>query len=63
MPETGVQERGRPSREHMQALGRAGAKAKKVAAVEWRIRELVESAPELTDAQRQRLSALLKGAA
>ena len=41
-------------------LGRTGARAKKVAAVEWRIRELIEFAPPLTDAQRDRLAALLR---
>jgi hypothetical protein len=61
MPETGTQERERPSREHMQAIGRAGARAKKVAAVERRIKELVDSAPPLDEATRDRLALLLRG--
>lgn len=48
-------------REHMQEIGRAGARAKKVAAVERRIRELVDAAPPLTDSQRSRLVLLLSG--
>ncbi len=52
-----------PSRERMQELGRAGARTKKIAAVERRIRELVDSAPPLTDEQRDRLALLLRGSA
>jgi hypothetical protein len=51
--------------EHMRALGQAGARARKVAAVERRIRELVDSAAPapLTDEQRDRLALLLRGTA
>ena len=48
------------SRERMQELGRAGARAKKVAAVERRIRALVDLAPPITDEQRASLAALLR---
>lgn len=48
------------SREHMQELGRAGARAKKVAAIERRIRALVDLAPPITDEQRASLAALLR---
>ncbi len=41
-------------------LGRQGGQARRVAAVERRIRELVDSAPPLTDAQRDRLALLLR---
>ncbi len=47
----------------MKALGQLGARARKVAAVEKRIRELVDSAPPLTDEQRDRLALLLRGSA
>ncbi len=40
-------------------LGRAGGRAKKIAAVERRIRELVDAAPPLSNEQRSRLVALL----
>jgi hypothetical protein len=50
-----------PSR--MREIGLVGARAKKVAAVERRIRELVESAPPLSDEQRDRLALLLRGGA
>ncbi len=49
--------------EHMRALGQAGARARKVAAVERRIRELVDNVPPLTDEQRDRLALLLRGSA
>ncbi len=52
--------RGTPSRERMQELGRAGGRAKKIAAVERRIRELVDAAPPISDAQRDRLAVLLR---
>ena len=46
----------------MREIGLVGARAKKVAAVERRIRELVEeSPPGLTQAQRDRLTLLLRG--
>ncbi len=45
----------------MREIGLVGARAKKVAAVERRIRELVESAPPLTEEQRDRLTLLLRG--
>ncbi len=44
----------------MKALGHLGGRARKVAAVERRIRELVDAAPPLSEAQRQRLAALLR---
>ncbi len=49
------------SSEQASALGKRGAQSKKVAAVERRIRELIESAPPLTDQQRSRLAVLLNG--
>lgn len=45
------------------ALGKRGAQARKIAAVERRIRELVDAAPPLTDEQRDRLAVLLRGSA
>lgn len=42
-------------------MGRAGGRAKKIEAVERRIKELVDSAPPLTDEQRDRLALLLRG--
>ncbi len=50
-------------REHFRSLQRRSAKARSVASVERRIRELVESAPPLTDEQRDRLALLLRGGA
>ncbi len=47
--------------ERAREIGLAGARAKKVAAVERRIRELVDAAPPLSDAQRDRLTLLLRG--
>ncbi len=47
-------------REHFQELQRRSAKARSVAAVERRIRELVAAAPPLTDEQRSRLTSLLR---
>jgi len=44
----------------MREIGLVGARARKVAAVERRIRELVEAAPPLSDAQRDRLALLLR---
>ncbi len=40
-------------------LGRQGGQARRVAAVERRIRELVDSAPPLSESQKARLVALL----
>jgi hypothetical protein len=58
MPETD------PARsQHMREIGLAGARARQVAAVERRIRALVEAAPPLTDEQRDRLALLLRGSA
>ncbi len=48
---------------HYRELQRRSAKARSVAAVERRIRELVESAPPLTDEQKARLTLLLRGTA
>lgn len=44
-------------------LGKRGAQSKRVAAVERRIRELVDAVPPLTDAQRDRLVVLLRSGA
>ena len=44
----------------MSELGKLGARERRVKAVERRIRELVDSAPPLTDDQRRRLSLLLQ---
>ncbi len=41
-------------------MGRAGGRAKKIAAVEKRIKELIDSAEPLTDEQRDRLALLLR---
>ena len=46
--------------DRMREIGLVGARARKVAAVERRIRELVEAAPPLSDAQRDRLALLLR---
>ncbi len=46
--------------EHFRELQRRAAKARSVHAVERRIRELVDSAPPLTEAQRARLTVLLR---
>ncbi len=43
----------------MRELGRSGGRARKVAAVERRIRELVDAAPPITEEQRSRLATLL----
>jgi hypothetical protein len=48
---------------HFSELGRKGAQSRRVAAVERRIKELVDSAPPLTDEQRDRLALLLRGSA
>ncbi len=48
---------------HFRDLQRRSAKARSVAAVERRIRELVDAAPPLTDEQRDRLALLLRGGA
>ena len=45
------------------ALGKRGAQSKKIAAIERRIKELVDSAPPLTEAQRDRLALLLRPSA
>jgi hypothetical protein len=50
-------------REHFRDLQRRSAKARSVAAVERRIRELVDSAPPLSDEQRARLANLLRASA
>ncbi len=47
----------------MKALGRLGGRERKIAAVERRIRELVDSDLRLTDEQRDRLALLLRGTA
>lgn len=47
--------------ERAREIGRAGGQAKKVAAVERRIRELVESAPPISPEVRDRLAVLLRG--
>lgn len=44
-------------------IGRAGARTKKVAAIERRIRELVDAPTPLTAEQRDRLALLLRGPA
>lgn len=50
-------------REHFRNLQRRSAKARSVAAVERRIRELVDAAPPLSAEQRDRLVSLLRGGA
>lgn len=47
------------SSERMSELGKRGAQTKKIEAIERRVRELVDSAPPLTEDQRRRLAALL----
>jgi hypothetical protein len=47
--------------ERAREIGLVGARAKKVAAIERRIRELVDAAPPLSDEQRDRLAVLLRG--
>ncbi len=47
-------------REHFRDLQRRSAKARSVASVERRIRELVDAAPPLTDEQKSRLALLLR---
>lgn len=49
------------SREHMRELGLVGARSRKIAAVERRIKDLVDSAPPLSAEQRDRLALLLQG--
>ena len=49
--------------ERAREIGLAGGRAKKVAAVERRILELVDSAPPLSNEQRDRLVVLLRGGA
>ncbi len=61
MPENKTADR--PGAGHYRELQRRSAKARSVAAVERRIRELVNSAPPLTDEQRDRLALLLRGSA
>ena len=46
--------------QRMREIGLAGARAKKVAAVERRIRELIDTAPPLSESQRSRLAMLLR---
>ncbi len=48
--------------DHYRDLQLRSAQARKVNTLERRIRELVDSAPPLTDAQKTRLGALLRGA-
>lgn len=48
-------------RDHFRDLQRRSAKARSVAAVERRIRELVDAAPPMTNEQRERLALLLHG--
>ena len=48
------------SSERAAEIGRRGAQTKKLQAVERRIRELVDAAPPLTPAQRDRLALLLR---
>jgi hypothetical protein len=48
------------SSEQASELGKRGAQSKKIAAVERRIRELVDSSPPLSESQRARLAALLR---
>ncbi len=45
--------------DHFRELQRRSAKARSVAAVERRIRELVDSGPQLTNEQRDRLALAL----
>ena len=47
--------------EQARVIGRAGGRAKKLIAIERRIRELVDTAPPLTPEQRDRLVVLLRG--
>lgn len=47
--------------ERARQIGLAGGRAKKIAALERRIRELVDAAPPLTDEQRDHLAMLLRG--
>ncbi len=49
--------------EQASALGKRGAQSKKIAAVDRRIRELVDSAPPLSEAQKDALVVLLRGTA
>jgi hypothetical protein len=44
-------------------MGRRSVQSRRVAAIERRIKELVDSAPPLTDEQRDRLALLLRGSA
>ncbi len=46
----------------MAAIGSRGAQSKKIAAIERRVRELVEAAPPLTPEHRERLALLLRSA-
>lgn len=47
--------------EHMRQIGLAGARARQVAAVERRIKDLVAAAPPLSESQRDHLALLLRG--
>lgn len=58
MPDNGITPA--PITEHFRDLQRRSAKARSVAAIERRIRELVAAAPPLTDEQRDRLALLLR---
>jgi hypothetical protein len=49
--------------ERAREIGLAGARAKKVAAIERRIVELVDAVPPLSSEQRDRLLILLRGGA
>lgn len=59
MPETAVTR----TSDHYRDLQRRSAQARRVNSLERRIRELVDSAPPLTDEQRARLALLLRGSA
>ena len=48
---------------HLREISKKGAQARKVAAVERRIKELVDAAPPLSDEVRDRLALLLRGSA
>lgn len=50
-------------REHFREMQRRSAKARSVRRAEDYIRQLVDSAPPLTDEQRDRLALLLRGTA
>lgn len=45
------------------AMGLRSAQVRRLAAIERRIQELVDAAPEISEAQRERLVVLLRGSA